>query len=183
MKIGNSEVWLKGFLLTIALNISINDITHAIMQHHPDDCYWSDVRALLNNLWLVKFACRSWGRECPNIPFYFTSPVKISRVISRSISLNYCHGWKLAEPKRTSENPDTKRIRNETYPQRFLTHFTIFQRWSPISTLPSTNSSLFSSSSPPPSSFLLFSPSYCFASLLFFFLLPATGFNRINPWR
>lgn len=112
MKIGNSEVWLKGFLLTIALNISINDITHAIMQHHPDDCYWSDVRALLNNLWLVKFACRSWGRECPNIPFYFTSPVKISRVISRSISLNYRHGWKLAEPKRTSENPDTKRIRD-----------------------------------------------------------------------
>lgn len=148
MKIGNSEVWLKGFLLTIALNISINDITHAIMQHHPDDCYWSDVRALLNNLWLVKFARRSWGRECPNIPFYFTSPVKISRVISRSISLNYRHGWKLAEPKRTSENPDTKRIRNETYPQRFLTHFTIFQRWSPISTLPSTNSSLFSSSPP-----------------------------------
>lgn len=39
MKIGNSEVWLKGFLLTIALNISINDITHAIMQHHPVDCY------------------------------------------------------------------------------------------------------------------------------------------------
>lgn len=139
-------------------------ILATIMQYHPGDCcIEAIVWTLMNNLWLARI--RLTILKMSQYPILFHENFSLNFSIQKFPgSLN--HGRNSPNRGELVNIP----IRNEsTYPQRFLTHFTIFQRL--VSYLyPELLSILLLLL--PSSSFLLFSPSYCFASLLLFFCSP-----------
>lgn len=122
----------------------------------------SIVWTLMNNLWLARI--RLTILKMSQYPILFGKNFSIQKFPG---SLN--HGGNSPNRGELVNIP----IRNEsTYPQRFLTHFTIFQRLVSYLYPSFPLNELLSILLLPSSSFLLFSPSYCFASPLLFFCSP-----------